>query len=141
MSMGKAVVVTRSRGQGDTVVDQRKTTRAGAHLPTIGNLGQFFGENEFEETAGQTGFYVSPGDPAELRRAIDYLLANPQRAAEMGQAGRRMVEALMKVEQFADRIKRVIEEEVGYPLTPAGHLIQPEAEKGQAECSLSGLPL
>lgn len=119
MAMGKAVIVTRSQGQGDTVVDRRKTTRDGMALPTIGNLGRFFGNNEYEKEAGQTGFYVTPGDAAQLRRAIDYLLANPERAEEMGQRGRHMVENLMRVEQFAIRIRQVIEEETGLYLTPA----------------------
>lgn len=128
MAMGKAVVVTRSQGQGDTVVDRRKTTRAGAALPTVGNLGRFFGDNEFEKEAGQTGFYVTPGDPAELRRAIDYLLANPDRAAEMGQRGRRMVEALMQVEQFAERIGQVIEAETGIQLASRFNQLEQSGE-------------
>lgn len=140
MAMGKAVVVTRSKGQGDTVIDRRKTTRGGAELPTVGNLGQFFGDNEFQKEAGQTGFYVTPGDPAELRRAIAFLLANPARLAEMGQSARRMVENLMRVEQFADRIRQVIEEEVDIQLL-SPNLTVSQLEQGKEECSLNGLPL
>lgn len=38
---------------------------------------------------GQTGFLVSPGSPADLTGAIDYLLRNPSVGIAMGQAGRR----------------------------------------------------
>jgi hypothetical protein len=38
---------------------------------------------------GETGLLVPPGDPAELARALNALLADPDRAEAMGQAGRK----------------------------------------------------
>ena len=58
MSMGKAVVCTRTTGQTDTIVD------------------------------GETGLYVPPGDPDALRAAIERLLADPAESARLGAAGR-----------------------------------------------------
>jgi glycosyltransferase involved in cell wall biosynthesis len=40
---------------------------------------------------GETGFLVPPSDPASLADAIKQLLADPQRAEAMGQAGRERV--------------------------------------------------
>lgn len=113
MAMGKAVIVTRSEGQGDTVVDRRESTRNGPTRPTKGKFIELFGGKELEGVDGQTGFYVSPGDPLELRKAIQFLLDHPERAEEMGARGRRTVESLMTVEQFADRIRRVVFENMG----------------------------
>ena len=135
--MGKAVVVTRSQGQGDTVIDRRKAIRDGTTLPTVGNLGQFFGDNDFDMEASQTGFYVSPGDSGELQRAIAYLLANPERAEEMGRCGRRMVEKLMRVDQFAERIRQVMERETGLKLSPVQQ-VKPSGEDKE-ECNPGSL--
>ena len=55
------------------------------------------------------GFYVPPKDPAALQRAITFLLEHPEDRARLGAAGRRAVERLMTVDQFAERIARVIE--------------------------------
>lgn len=128
MAMAKAVIVSRSQGQGDTVVDRRKVTRDGAILPTVGNLGQFFSSYSNSIEPGQTGFYVTPGDAAELKRAITYLLNNPDRAEEMGKRGRNMVGSLMRVDQFAQRIKQVIEEETGLKLAPANQIVKDTEE-------------
>ncbi len=108
MAMGRAVIVTRSEGQGDIVVDRRKTIRNDPTLATLGNLNQFFGDELNNDIIGQTGFYVRPGNPGELRQAIEYLLANPERATAMGKQGRKLVEELMSVEAFAERIKLII---------------------------------
>ncbi len=40
---------------------------------------------------GETGFVVPANDPAAMREKLEYLRDNPQRAAEMGIAGRRRV--------------------------------------------------
>ncbi len=62
MAMGKAVIVTRTRGQVDYVRD------------------------------GEQGLTVPPGDPAALRAAIAYLVAHPEEAERMGRAGRALIE-------------------------------------------------
>jgi len=40
---------------------------------------------------GETGVLVAPADPADLARGIVQLLRDPQRAAALGQAGRRLM--------------------------------------------------
>ena len=51
----------------------------------------------------ETGFVVSPNDPAALRRAIDALREDPERAARMGGAARARVTRLFRWEQVVDR--------------------------------------
>jgi len=134
MAMGKSVIVSRSQGQGDTVIDRRKTTRTGSPLPTVGNLKEFFGDYVEDDNIGQTGFYVTPGDVGEMNRAITYLVNNPERADEMGRQGRKMVTSLMRVDQFAQRIRQVIEKETGIQL----RTIRP-AVKDEEKCEPSSL--
>jgi glycosyltransferase involved in cell wall biosynthesis len=74
MAMGKCVIASRTHGQTDTIVD------------------------------GVTGIYVPPGDPAALRAAIQRMLADPQRAAEIGQAARRFMEEKAGLDLFVTRI-------------------------------------
>ena len=71
MSMGRAIVCTRTTGQTDTIVD------------------------------GETGRYVPPGDAAALRAAIEDLLADPAEAARLGAAGQRWVRAHADIEAYA----------------------------------------
>lgn len=61
MAAGKPVVATEADGSGEVIED------------------------------GTNGFLVSPGEPDELARAITSLLLDPEKAAEMGQAGRNAV--------------------------------------------------
>lgn len=107
MAMGKAVIVTRSLGQGDTIADRRRQTRRDPLRPTTGHFTHLF---DRPDLSGQTGFYVTPHDPAELRRVIQFLLNQPALTAEVGHRARQVVENLMSVELFADRIRQVIEE-------------------------------
>lgn len=74
MAMGKCVIATRTRGQTDTIVD------------------------------GVSGIYVPPSDPAALRQAIEGLLGNPAKAAEIGRAARAFVEQHAGLDQFVVRI-------------------------------------
>lgn len=74
MSMEKAVVCSRTPGQTDLVID------------------------------GETGLYVPPEDPQALRQTIEHLLDNPQLAAQMGQAGRRLIENEMNLDSYANRL-------------------------------------
>ena len=78
MAMGKAVIASKTRGQRDVIED------------------------------GVTGIYVPPGDPAAMRRAINDLLASPERAATIGANARKAVEARMSLTLWADRIAQVI---------------------------------
>ncbi len=80
MAMGKAVVVTRTPGQTDVVVE------------------------------GETGLYVPPGDPQALQEAIQYLLDHPDEAARMGANGRKLLGERMSLDRYVERLKKVMEE-------------------------------
>jgi glycosyltransferase involved in cell wall biosynthesis len=74
MAMGKAVVVTATRGQSGVVHD------------------------------GLTGITVPPGDAAELRDAISYLLEKPSERHRLGWAAREAVIDGYSVEAYAGRL-------------------------------------
>jgi len=78
MAMGKAVIVSRTRGQRDVIED------------------------------GVNGVYVPPGDPVALRAAIEQLLASPQRAAALGANARKTIVERMSLDLWADKIATVI---------------------------------
>jgi len=80
MAMGKCIIVTRTHGQTDTIVD------------------------------GVTGIYVPPSDPAALRQAIQRMLDNPAQAAEIGRAARRFVEEKAGLDRFVERIVKAVRE-------------------------------
>jgi len=48
---------------------------------------------------GRTGHVVEPGDPGALARCLEALLANPERLARMGTAGRAWYEEQRREEQ------------------------------------------
>lgn len=79
MAMGKAVVVSRTPGQTDVVIE------------------------------GETGLYVPPGDSLALRKAIQHLLAHPEEAARMGANGRLLLEERMSLDRYVEGLKQVIE--------------------------------
>lgn len=78
MAMGKAVIVTRSRGQVDVIRD------------------------------GAQGLYVPPGDPRALRQAIEYLLGNPEEAQRMGRAGRDLAEARHALDKYVPHVAAIV---------------------------------
>ena len=78
MAMGRAVVVTRTRGQVDVVRD------------------------------GETGLYVPPGDPAALRAAVRYLLGHPAEAARMGRHGRALAESRHTLDGWVTAVADVV---------------------------------
>jgi glycosyltransferase involved in cell wall biosynthesis len=79
MSMGLAVICTRTTGQTDTIID------------------------------GRTGRYVSPGDGPGLRVAIEELLADPSEALRLGTSARQHVVATADVRSYGQRIGHVLE--------------------------------
>jgi glycosyltransferase involved in cell wall biosynthesis len=79
MAMGKALVLTRTRGQVDVVRD------------------------------GEQGIYVKPGDAAGLRAAIEHLVANPQEADRMGRAGRALVEERHGLDDHVRRLADLLQ--------------------------------
>jgi glycosyltransferase involved in cell wall biosynthesis len=95
MAMGKAVIVSRTRGQ--TGVVSGPMMRDGAL--------QDIGEHTWPDA---TGIYVSPGDADSLRGAMQYLLDRPDVAARMGAAGRAHVEAGLTIEHFVRRLAPII---------------------------------
>lgn len=95
MAMGKAVVVSRTRGQTGTVTGP---------LMREGDL-QDIGEHAWHEA---TGIYVPPGDPASLQAAIKYLRDRPDLALRMGAAARAHVEAALSLDHFVDRVSLLI---------------------------------
>jgi glycosyltransferase involved in cell wall biosynthesis len=109
MAMGKAVIVTATQGQTDVVEDRRRRTAAGTLRP-VGLL------RELGERHGipiePNGFYVPPHDPEALRRAIVYLLDHSAERAQLGRAGRHMVERLATVDQFATRMRELVDQSV-----------------------------
>jgi glycosyltransferase involved in cell wall biosynthesis len=101
MAMGKAVVVTATRGQRD-VVRGRLCTAAGPMGEPLGGPAAFGCTGPDAEA--ETGLYVPPGDPAALRAAICYLLDHADEAVRMGAAGRRVVEQWMSLDHFVARV-------------------------------------
>ncbi|MEP6757360.1 MAG: glycosyltransferase family 4 protein, partial [Chthonomonadales bacterium] len=84
MAMGKPVVITRTIGQRDVILD------------------------------GVNGIYVPPSDPIALREAVDRLLADEAGATRMGEEARKVIELEMSldrwVERLADGINEVVQE-------------------------------
>ena len=90
MAMGKAVILSRTRGQVDIVRD------------------------------GEHGIYVEPGDPAALRAAIEHLAADPDEVERMGRAGRRAVEEHYALDRYLAQIAGIVEGDGRAPPAGAG---------------------
>jgi glycosyltransferase involved in cell wall biosynthesis len=103
MSMGKAVVVTRTRGQGDLVADPRALGRDGLGRSTTGHFARLFAPDR-KDLHGATGLYVPPGDVVAMRSAIRRLLEDPKFAAELGTRGRDVYEAVVSLDCFVERV-------------------------------------
>lgn len=107
MAMGKAVIVSGTRGQTDVLRDPRNDGRG----PVVREWWSgFLDVPGIAETLGSlpTGFYVTPGDPDELRERIQYLLDHPAMAEELGRNGRRVVEAYFGLDAFTRRFAAAI---------------------------------
>jgi len=78
MAMGRPVVVTRTRGQRDLLVD------------------------------GEQGVYVPPGDARAMREAIDRLSADPARAAAMGADGRALIERAHTLDRYVGELAALL---------------------------------
>lgn len=108
MAMGKAVIVSGTRGQIDTVRDRRNNGFGRVEREVLpGFLDAPDVDEELRHLA--TGFYVRPGDAAELRKAITYLLAHPDIADELGRNGRRVFTALLTLDAFTARIAKIVQ--------------------------------
>jgi glycosyltransferase involved in cell wall biosynthesis len=122
MAMGKAVVVSHTRGQTDVVRDRRHFSRSNPLRTTQPEWARLLGASDMTAN-GHTGIYVQPYDADELRRAISFLLDHPEQAAIMGANGRRLVEETMGLNHFVDRVTATIRQEqqalVGAPTEAA----------------------
>jgi phosphatidylinositol alpha-1,6-mannosyltransferase len=58
---------------------------------------------------GEHGLLVDPVNPAELARALAELLAHPERARQMGEAGREWVQRQYSYEMFRERLSRILQ--------------------------------
>jgi glycosyltransferase involved in cell wall biosynthesis len=109
MAMAKPVVVTHSWGQTDVVEDRRAVTRGNPPRPRPVSLLRLLAQRE-GVALEPNGFYVPPEDPAALRRALIYLLDRPDERERLGAAGRRAVERLLRVDQFAARMRALVDD-------------------------------
>ena len=62
---------------------------------------------------GETGFVVAPKDLAAVRTAIDRLVADPDRRAQMGAAARRRAETQFSYDLFAARLAVIAAGDLG----------------------------
>ncbi|MFZ6768255.1 glycosyltransferase family 4 protein [Undibacterium sp. Di26W] len=60
--------------------------------------------------AGQTGLVVPPSDPAAFRQAMEYLLAHPQEAAQMGQCAQQRYTELFTADKMASNYARLYQQ-------------------------------
>ncbi len=132
MSMAKPVVVTHTQGQTDVVLDRRTFTRGmtprarpSSFLSTLAEAAAV--------TLEPSGFYVPPGDHEALRRAIAYLLEHPEERKCLGAAGRRAVERLTRVDQYAARLQELIGAAVQESQVGASAIDAPRASKAALE--------
>jgi glycosyltransferase involved in cell wall biosynthesis len=79
MAMQRAVVCSRTAGQTDVIAD------------------------------GRTGVYVPPSNSTALRAAIDGLLADPERAQQLGRAARDLVVEQCDLRVYAERLGRAVD--------------------------------
>jgi glycosyltransferase involved in cell wall biosynthesis len=61
-------------------------------------------------TDGKTGFLIAPGDKVALARKTRWLLDDPQRGRQMGEAGRRRGEREFPATRLVERFARVYEQ-------------------------------
>lgn len=62
---------------------------------------------------GDTLLLVQPGDPADLRRAIDSLLASPELATRLGQSARRVIAEHLNVRMMATQLAAYAQTHLG----------------------------
>lgn len=58
---------------------------------------------------GEHGLLVDPVNPAELSRALVELLAHPERARQMGEAGREWVRQQYSYDMFRERLRKILQ--------------------------------
>jgi glycosyltransferase involved in cell wall biosynthesis len=103
MSMGKAVVATRTRGQGDLLSDDQLVLQDGSGRATAGYFARYFAP-AVVELHGPTGIYVPPGDVVAMRAAIERLLDHPDLCVELGSRARAVCERVVSLDRFLERV-------------------------------------
>ena len=58
---------------------------------------------------GEHGFLVDPVNPAKIAEALVELLAHPERARQMGEAGRTWVQREYRYEMFRERLRKILQ--------------------------------
>jgi len=104
MSMGKAVIASRTRGQGDLLADDNLVLQDASGRATGGYFARYFAPSALE-LHGPTGIYVPPGDVSAMRAAIERLTEDPGLAAELGARGRAVCEAVVSLDCFLRRVE------------------------------------
>lgn len=102
MSMGRAVICSRTEGQVDVLRE------------------------------GVTGLFVPPGDPAALRSAIQHLWNNPDLAAGMGKRARELIEREHSIEQFIGSLRQVVADVSGHGNASPPFTLAPTRSPGKA---------
>jgi glycosyltransferase involved in cell wall biosynthesis len=83
-----------------------------------------------EIVTDEVGVLVPPADPPALAAALDALLADPDRRAALGEAGRLRFSAQFSAEAWADRLREVYDQLLG---NRSAHLLRQPVETGMTE--------
>ncbi|MCL5946516.1 MAG: glycosyltransferase family 4 protein [Chloroflexi bacterium] len=104
MAMGKAVIVSRTHGQIDTIIGSESSDR---DAPALAGYPHLYPPLQ-PSIDTQTGIYVTPGSISELRSAIQRLLADPSLAEQLGRNGRQLLEERFTLELFVNRVAQLL---------------------------------
>jgi glycosyltransferase involved in cell wall biosynthesis len=107
MAMGLPVIVTRTKGQSDVVIDRRKILRSDPTLETQGGFARLLAPDR-PDLQKSNGLYVGVGDITAMRRGIRYLLEEPDVANDLGAQGRRFAQEMLSLELFVERAVRLV---------------------------------
>lgn len=107
MAMGLPVIVTRTTGQSDVVIDRRSALRSNPRLKTNEGFARSLAPNR-PELQESNGFYVGVGDVEAMKKCICYLLENRAVASELGQRARRFAQEVLSIELFVERAIRLL---------------------------------
>ena len=107
MAMGLPVIVTRTTGQSDIVIDRRSVLRSDPDLETQGGFARLLTPDR-PDLQKCNGFYVGVGDVAAMRRSIQYLLEQRNVAADLGAQAQHFAREMLSLELFVERAARLV---------------------------------
>lgn len=107
MSMGLSVIVTRTAGMSDIVIDRRKVLRSDTSRNTRGSFARLLAPMR-PDLQQSNGFYVGVGDVAALRRSICYLLQERDVALNLGAQAQKFTWELLSVDAYTARAVRLV---------------------------------